>query len=60
MVSNDQHLSDVTVGFMEILEGISHDPDEFDDFDLRQYVEELPNPAHVLYQFAMEMHENYL
>lgn len=56
----DRRLSDVTEGFIDILGNISHDPDFFDDYDLREYIETLPNPAHVLYQFALEVHEQYL
>lgn len=53
-------LSDQTDGFIEILEEISHDPDEFDDFDLKEYIEALPNPYLVLKEFGLYVHENYL
>jgi hypothetical protein len=53
-------LSDQTAGFIEILEEISHDPDEFDDFDLKEYIEVLPNPYLVLKEFALYVHEHYL
>lgn len=53
-------LSDVTVGFIELLEDISHDPDEFDDYDLREYIENLPNPYKVLTEFALYVHREYL
>jgi hypothetical protein len=52
--------SDQTEGFIEILEEISHDPDEFDDFDLKEYIEALPNPYLVLKEFGLYVHENYL
>ena len=53
-------LSDETQGFIEILEEISHDPDEFDDFDLKEYIEALPNPYKTLKEFALFVHQNYL
>lgn len=53
-------ISDVTQGFIDILEEISHDPDQYDDYDLREYIETLPNPAKVLYEFAKYTHEEYL
>lgn len=53
-------LSDVTEGFIEILEEVSHDPDEFDDYDLKEYIENVPNPYLVLKEFALYIHRNYL
>lgn len=55
-----KELSDDTVGFIELLEDISHDPEEYDDFDLREYMEALPNPYRVLKEFGLWVHENYL
>jgi hypothetical protein len=53
-------LSDITQGFVEILEEISHDPDDFDPHDLREYIEALPNPYKVLTEFALYVHSEYL
>lgn len=53
-------LSDATLGFIEILEEISHDPDEFDDYDLKEYIEALPNPYKVLKEFGLYVHGEYL
>lgn len=53
-------LSDDTVGLWEVLQEISHDPDEFDSFDLKEYIEALPNPYRVLKEFALYVHEYYL
>lgn len=53
-------ISDATRGFIEVLEDISHDPDEYDDFDLREYVENLPNPYKVLMEFGLHVHGEYL
>lgn len=54
------NLSDVTVGFIELLEAISHDPEEFDAYDLREYIENLPNPYKVLTEFSLYVHDEYL
>lgn len=53
-------LSDITLGLIEILEDISHDPDAFDDYDLTEYIEALPNPYNTLKQFALYVHGEYL
>jgi hypothetical protein len=53
-------ISDVTEGFIEVLEEISHDPDAFDDFDLKEYIEALPNPYLVLKEFGLYVHAEYL
>jgi hypothetical protein len=53
-------ISELTAGFIEILEEISHDPDEFDDYDLTEYIENLPNPYKVLKEFALYVHEYHL
>ena len=53
-------LDDITEGFIELLEEISHDPEEFDDYDIREYIENLPNPAHTLYEFALWAHKELL
>lgn len=53
-------LDDITEGFIELLDDISHDPDEYDDYDLREYIENMPNPAHTLYEFAKYVHKEYL
>ena len=55
-----RNLSDVTRGFIELLEDISHDPDEFDDFDLREYIENMPNPYKVLTEISLYVHAEYL
>lgn len=53
-------ISDVTLGFIEVLEEISHDPDEFDDYDLKEYIEALPNPYNTLKEFALWVHQELL
>lgn len=53
-------ISDVTLGFIDLLEDISHDPEEFDDYDLREYIENLPNPYKVLTEFSLYVHREYL
>jgi len=53
-------VSDITQGFIEVLEEISHDPAEYDDYDLREYIEALPNPFKVLREFALYVHAEYL
>jgi hypothetical protein len=53
-------ISELTDGFIEILEEISHDPDDFDDYDLTEYIENLPNPYKVLKEFALYVHAEYL
>lgn len=54
------HLSDATEGFIELLEQISHDPDEYDPEDLKEYIEVLPNPYLVLKEFGLYVHAEYL
>lgn len=53
-------LSEVTRGFIEILEDISHDPDEYDAYDLLEYIEAMPNAHLVLKEFALFVHSEYL
>jgi len=53
-------LSEVTEGFIELLEDISHDPEQYDDYDLKQYIESVPNPYLVLKEFALYVHREYL
>lgn len=53
-------VSATTAGFIDILEEISHDPDDYDEYDLREYIETVANPARVLKEFALWVHENYL
>lgn len=53
-------VSDTTQGFIDILEDISHDPDEFDSYDLTEFIELLPNPYKVLKEFALYVHAEYL
>lgn len=53
-------LSAQTEGFIELLEQISHDPDEYDPQDLKDYIEVLPNPYLVLKEFGLYVHEQYL
>lgn len=53
-------VSEITEAFIEILEDISHDADEYDDYDLREFIEALPNPYKVLKEFALFVHTEYL
>lgn len=52
--------SDITLGFIDILEDISHDYEDFDDYDLREYIENMPNPYKVLKEFALYVHREYM
>jgi hypothetical protein len=56
----EDDLSPATEGFIELLEEVSHDPDLEDLYDLKQYIEALPNPERVLKEFALYVHEHYL
>jgi hypothetical protein len=53
-------VSDITQGFIELLEDISHDPEEYDEYDLKEYIENMPNPYKVLKEFALYVHGEYL
>jgi len=53
-------VSDITQGFIELLEDISHDPDDYDEYDLVEFIENMPNPYKVLKEFALYVHDNYL
>lgn len=55
-------VSDDTEGLVEIVEGMTHDPDEFDGEleDLKQYIESLPNPYRTLKEFALYAYSEYL
>ena len=53
-------VSDITQGFIELLEDISHDPEEYDEYDLKEFIENLPNPYKVLKEFALYVHGEYL
>lgn len=53
-------LSDITQGFIDILEDISHDPEEYDTYDLVEYIENMPNPYKTLKEFALYVHGEYL
>jgi hypothetical protein len=60
ILEDGTHMSDMTEGFIELLEEVSHDPDEFDAFDLLSYIEALPNPYRVLKEFGLYVHAEYL
>jgi hypothetical protein len=53
-------VSDVTQGFIEILEELSHDPEEYDTYDLIEYIENVPNAHKVLKEFALYVHTEYM
>lgn len=55
-------VSDDTQGLIEIVEGLSHDPEEFEDQveDLKQYLESLPNPYRTLKEYALYTYSEYL
>lgn len=55
-----KQISDVTAGFIEILEELSHDPDDIDTYDLIEYIENVPNPYKLLKEFALYVHQYYL
>lgn len=53
-------ISDVTQGLIELLEEVSHDPDEADWFDVHEYLGLIPNSSRVLKELAHYLHEEYL
>lgn len=53
-------ISDAAQGLIELLEEVSHDPDEADWYDVEEYIGLLPNTTRVLRELAHYMHENYL
>lgn len=53
-------MDDITEGLIELLEEVTHDPDEQDFFDVKEYIENLPNPYHTLWEFAQWVHEEHL
>lgn len=53
-------ISDITEGLIELLEEVSHDPDEIDWFDVEEYIEQMPNTTRVLKEFSKYVHAEYL
>ena len=53
-------IDDITEGLIETIEDVSHDPDMLDYADVREYIENLPNPYHTLWEFARWVHEELL
>jgi len=53
-------INDVTEGLIELVEEVSHDPEDADWFDVKEYIENLPNPYATLYQFVRWTHGELL
>lgn len=53
-------MDDITAGLIELVEQVSHDEDEQDFFDVREYIENLPNPYHTLWEYVKWTHEELL
>lgn len=53
-------LSDITQGLVELLEEVSHDPEDQDFYDVHEYLDLIPNSTRVLKELAHYLHENYL
>lgn len=53
-------IDDITEGLIETLENVSHDPDDQDFSDVKEYIENLPNPYHTLWEFAQYAHKEWL
>lgn len=53
-------LSDLTQGLIDLLADVSHDPDEADWYDVEEYLELIPNPARVLKELSLYVHQEYL
>lgn len=54
------NVSDITEGLIELLEEVSHDPDEMDWFDVEEYIEQMPNTTRVLKELSKYVHAEYL
>lgn len=52
--------SDVTIGLIELLEEVSHNPADADWFDVHEYLELIPSTTRVLKELVHYMHEEYL
>lgn len=52
--------SDLTLGLIELVEEVSHDPAEADWFDVHEYLELVPSSAKILKELTHYLHENYL
>jgi len=53
-------ISHATIGLLETLVDVSHDPDEQDFYDVDEYIDNLPNAAKVLRELAHYIHAEYL
>lgn len=54
------NISDITQGLIELVEEVSHDPEETDWYDVTEYIENLPNPYNTLKQFVQWAHEELM
>ena len=54
------NINPATEGLIELLEDVSHDPDQTDFYDVKEYIESLPNPYNTLYEFAKWVHGDLL
>ena len=52
--------SDITIGLVELVEDVSHNPDEADWYDVHEYLELIPSSSRVLKELVHFIHENYL
>ena len=55
-----QRLSDVTVGLIELVEDVSHDPNNADWGSVHEYLDDLPNTHRVLKEIVHWLHQEYL
>lgn len=53
-------ISHATLGLIETLLEVSHDPDAQDFYDVDEYIDNLPNTAKVLRELAHYFHAEYL
>lgn len=53
-------ISDITQGLIELVEEVSHDPEDQDWYDAHEYLESIPNPYTVLRELVHYLHEEYL
>lgn len=55
-----KQLSDITVGLIELVEDVSHDPDEADWGGVHEYLEDIPNHYRVLKELVHWLHQELL
>lgn len=53
-------LTDITQGLVELVEDVSHDPEDADWYDVHEYLSNIPNSSRVLKELVHYLHEEYL